>query len=121
MVIIERKFVAQNHVGRKIIKETRNSLVVQNANGETEVYSILRSAPKTPKSTRKPKVKKVSLEQMVASLPQCSVILERLPQQSMEAKIDEDAGEEKAKEVGALVRFPRKIFYILFYVYPESV
>lgn len=100
---IADKRIALKYTPKKIVKETRSTIFVENENGEVEQYRLVEN---TSKSVSKPEAKqnkKSLLQTMVSQMPECRVILEQLSPEDIAAKI------AKIQRDGKIFRIKDKI------------
>lgn len=116
-------------ITKKIVKDYRTWLLVSDENGEISKYQLVETsklktkkipAKSMPRAVRKPTVKpkpKQSISQAMATLPQCSVAVERLSEEDIAIKM---ANIKRSGEIRAikekLGKLPRRNFFSLQFI-----
>lgn len=105
-MIIGDKALLSSESGRKIVKQTRNTIFMSDKNGNVSKYQLVKE-PESKKITTtmtKAKESKRNLEKMVSALPKCTVVLKKLSQADIEKIIAEAERRGKIRIIGEEIK-----------------
>lgn len=85
-VIIGDREVRSSRVCRKVVKQTRNTVFMADENGDILQYQLVKPKPNTkPKKVPKRKESRQAIDELVSTMPKCSVVLKSLSQADIDA------------------------------------